>query len=101
MMTIIYTFVRYISSKESIYIAYSLMQMFSLGYVILYSQIFAVNTILQDIAYVFSSCCALVFALSFYEGKIFPIVKSTKELIILTILSNIVIVTSIYHYLLF
>jgi len=100
-MTIIYTFVRYISSKESIYIAYTLMQMLSLTYVILYSQFFILNTVLQDILHVSASFCALIFALSFYEGKFFPYIKSTKELIIVTILLNIVIVTSIYHFMLF
>ena len=44
---------------------------------------------------------AIVFAISFYEGRFIPIVKNYKELIINTILLNIVILTAFYHYILF
>ena len=100
-MTIIYTFIRYIASREIIYISYCFMQIFSLGYITLYSQLFDTNIILQDIFLVFASFSAIVFALSFYEGKFFPPITNTKELIINTILLNIVILTSFYHYILF
>jgi len=101
LMTIIYTLVRYISSKEGIYIYYSLMQIFSLTYIIFYSQLFITNIIGQDILLVCASFCAILFALSFYEGSFFPNIKTTKELIIITILLNLVVVSSIYHYILF
>ena len=100
-MTIIYTFIRFIVSKEMIYIAYSFMQIFSLLYIILYSKIFYNNAIAQDIFLVLASFSAVIFALSFYEGKFFPQITTTKELIINTILLNIVILTSFYHYMLF
>ena len=100
-MTIIYTFIRYVASREIIYIAYCFMQIFSLGYIALYSQLFLTNTIAQDILLVCASFSAVIFALSFYEGKFFPPMTTTKELIINTILFNIVILTSFYHYILF
>ncbi len=100
-MTIIYTFIRYVASREIIYIAYCLMQIFSLGYIALYSQLFFVHTIAQDIFLVLASFSAVIFALSFYEGKFFPTMSTTKELIINTILLNVVILTSFYHYMLF
>lgn len=100
-MTIIYTFIRYIASREFIYITYCFMQIFSLGYIALYSQLFFTHTIAQDILLVCASFAAVIFALSFYEGKFFPTMTTTKELIINTILLNIVILTSFYHYVLF
>jgi len=100
-MTIIYTFIRYIASREIIYISYCFMQIFSLGYIALYSQLFMSNLIAQDILLVCASFSAVVFALSFYEGKFFPTMTTTKELFINTILLNVVILTSFYHYLLF
>jgi len=100
-MTIIYTFIRFIASKEMIYISYCFMQIFSLGYILLYSQLFYTHIIIQDIFLVFASFSAVIFALSFYEGKFFPPITNTKELIINTVLLNIVILTSFYHYVLF
>jgi len=100
-MTIIYTLIRYIASREIIYIAYCFMQIFSLGYIALYSQLFMTNLIAQDIFLVCASFSAIIFALSFYEGKFFPSILTTKALIINTILLNVVILTSFYHYLLF
>ncbi|MDC0932824.1 7TM diverse intracellular signaling domain-containing protein, partial [Arcobacteraceae bacterium] len=101
MMTIIYTFIRYIASREILYLAYCFMQIFSLGYIALYSKLFFTHNIVQDIFLVCASFSAVIFALSFYEGKLFPPLKTTKELIINTILLNIIILTSIYHYMLF
>jgi signal transduction histidine kinase len=100
-MTIIYTFIRFVASKEIIYISYCFMQIFSLGYIALYSQLFFINTIAQDIFLVCASFSAVIFALSFYEGKFFPSMTTTKELFINTILLNVVILTSFYHYMLF
>ena len=77
------------------------MQVFSLGYIALYSQLFFTHQIAQDILLVCASFSAVIFALSFYEGKFFPAMTTTKELIINTILLNIVILTSFYHYVLF
>ena len=77
------------------------MQVFSLGYILFYSQLFYTNLIVQDIFLVFASFSAIVFALSFYEGKFFPPLTNVKELIVNTILLNIVILTSFYHYVLF
>ena len=77
------------------------MQVFSLGYILFYSQLFYTNLIVQDIFLVLASFSAIVFALSFYEGKFFPPLTNVKELIVNTILLNIVILTSFYHYVLF
>ena len=77
------------------------MQIFSLGFIFLYSKLFYDLTVLQDIFLVLASFSAVVFALSFYEGDFFPQIKSKKELIINTILLNIVILTAFYHYVLF
>ena len=100
-MTIIYTLIRYIASRELIYISYCFMQVFSLGYIVLYSNLFYENQIIQYIFLLFATFSAIVFALSFYKGKFLPTIKNSKELIINTILLNIVILTSLYHYILF
>ena len=100
-MTIIYTFIRFVVSLEILYIAYCCMQIFSLGYIVLYSQLFYTHLIAQDMCLVFASLSAIVFGLSFYEGKLFPVISNTRELIINTILLNVVILTSFYHYMLF
>jgi len=100
-MTIIYTFIRYIASREVIYISYCFMQIFSLGFIFLYSKLFYDVMILQDIFLVLASFSAIIFALSFYEGKFFPAITTKKELFINTILLNIVILTAFYHYMLF
>lgn len=100
-MTIIYTFIRYLVSREILYLSYCFMQVFSLGYIVLYSQLFISNIIAQDILLVLASFCAVIFSLSFSEGKFFPTMTTTKELIINTLLLNIVILTSFYHYMLF
>jgi len=100
-MTIIYTFIRYITSKEIIYISYSLMQSFSLGFIILYSEMFYSSKTIQDIFLLLATLSAIVFALSFYKGKFLPTITNTKELLINTLLLNIVILTAFYHYILF
>ncbi len=101
MMTIVYTFIRYIYSKEIIYISYSLMQIFSLCFIVVYSKLFDIAIIYQEVSLILASLSAVVFAIAFYEGKFFPVISNYKELIINTILFNIVILTAFYHYLLF
>lgn len=101
MMTIIYTFIRYLASQEIIYISYCFMQIFSLGFIFLYSKLFYDLIILQDIFLVLASLSAIIFALSFYEGKFSPAITTKKDLFINTILLNIVILTAFYHYILF
>ncbi len=101
MMTIVYTFIRYIYSKEIIYISYSLMQIFSLCFIVVYSKLFDIAIIYQEGSLILASLSAVVFAIAFYEGKFFPVISNYKELIINTILFNIVILTAFYHYLLF
>jgi len=100
-MTIIYTFIRYIISKEIIYISYSLMQVFSLGFIVLYSELFYSSKTIQDIFLILATLSAVVFSLSFYKGKFLPTIKNTKELIVNTLLLNLVILTAFYHYMLF
>lgn len=100
-MTVIYTFIRYIYSKELSYFAYCVLQLFSLFYIFFYSKIFITNILFEDISLLFATLSAVVFAISFYEGRFIPIIKNNKELIINTLFLNLVILTSFYHYLLF
>jgi signal transduction histidine kinase len=100
-MTIIYTFVRYISLKEGVYLAYSIMQAFSLGFIVVYSKLFDFPQIYQEFFLVGASLAAVVFAIGFYEGKFIPSMTSKKELFINTLLLNIVILTAFYHYMVF
>ncbi len=100
-MSIIYTAIRYIYTKELSYIAYSFMQFFSLVFIGFYSKLFISNLLYQDIALLLATLSAVVFAISFYEGRFIPIMKNNKELFINTIFLNLVILTSFYHYLLF
>jgi len=100
-MSIIYTAIRYIYTKELSYIAYSFMQFFSLVFIAFYSKLFITNLLYQDIALLLATLSAVVFAISFYEGRFIPVMKNNKELIINTIFLNLVILTSFYHYLLF
>lgn len=100
-MSIVYTFVRYIYSKEAFYISYCLMQIFSLMYIMEYSQLFIVSNLLKESALLLATLSAILFAISFYEGKFIPKVKNHKELLVNTLLLNIVILTSFYHYVLF
>jgi len=100
-MTIVYTFIRYLYTKEYIYLSYSLMQVFSLIFIFLYSELFIINLFLKELSLLFSSLCAIIFAIGFYEGKFIPKSNTFKELIINTIFLNIVILSSFYHYILF
>jgi len=101
LMTIVYTFIRYIYSKEIFYISYCLMQLFSLIFIASYSGLFEISFLMQEIALIGASLSAVVFAVNFYEGKFFPKITNHKELLFNTFLLNIVILTAFYHFMLF
>ncbi len=101
LMTIVYTLIRYIYSKEIFYISYCFMQIFSLVFIIAYSKLFDISMFIQELSLVAASLSAIVFAVNFYEGKFFPKISNYKELIINTLLLNIAILTAFYHYMLF
>ena len=100
-MTIVYTFIRYIYSKEIFYISYCLMQLFSLLYIVSYSELFSLANYLEEISLLLATLSALVFAVRFYEGKFLPKMKNFKELLISTLILNVIILTAFYHYILF
>ena len=100
-MTIVYTFIRYVYSKEIFYISYCFMQVFSLIYILSYSKLFEINSLIQDVSVVIASISAILFAVTFYEGKFLPKITNYKELITNTLLLNVVILTAFYHYMLF
>lgn len=100
-MTMIYTLIRYIYSKEMFYIAYCFMQLFSLVFIVSYSKLFFQNHVIEQGAITLATLSAVVFSIAFYEGRFFPSIRHIKELIVNTILLNVVILTSFYHYLLF
>ena len=101
MMSIVYALVRYLYSKELIYISYALMQLFSLLYIAAYSELFSLSAMTQDFALLLATLSAAVFAVAFYEGKFTPKITNYKELILNTLLLYIVILTAFYHYVLF
>ncbi|MCT7910029.1 HAMP domain-containing histidine kinase [Arcobacter lacus] len=100
-MTIAYTLIRYIYSKEIFYISYCFMQIFSLVYIIAYSKLYQISYFVQEFSLVLASVFAVIFAVNYYEGKFLPKVSNYKELILNTFLLNIVILTAFYHYILF
>ncbi|CAM4005199.1 sensor histidine kinase [Arcobacter cloacae] len=100
-MTVVYTFVRYLYSKEIFYISYCFMQVFSLLYIVTYSKLFEISFFVQELALVIASLSAVLFAITYYEGKFLPKITNYKELIINTLLLNVVILTAFYHYVLF
>jgi signal transduction histidine kinase len=77
------------------------MQAFSLVYIVAYSKLFDISAFFQELALVAASLSALVFAISFYEGKFFPKMRTFNELLFNTLLFNVVILSSFYHYMLF
>ncbi|MFT5660416.1 MAG: signal transduction histidine kinase [Sulfurimonas sp.] len=101
MMSIFYSFIRYIYSKEIIYICYCFMQVFSLSYIATYSTIFDIPHYIQDFSLILATASAVLFAIAFYEGKFTPDITNYKEFIINTLLLYIVILTVFYHYILF
>ncbi|RXJ75145.1 histidine kinase, partial [Aliarcobacter skirrowii] len=100
-MTIVYTFVRYLYSKEIFYVSYCFMQIFSLIYILAYSNLFEISNLIKEISLVFASLFALFFAINYYDGKFLPKIRNYKELFFNTFLFNIVILTAFYHYILF
>ncbi|MFW3341921.1 ATP-binding protein [Aliarcobacter butzleri] len=100
-MTIAYTLIRYIYSKEIFYISYCFMQIFSLVYIVAYSKIYQISYWVQEFSLVLASIFAVIFAVNYYEGKFLPKVSNYKELILNTFLLNVVILTAFYHYILF
>ncbi|MCG3672998.1 HAMP domain-containing histidine kinase [Aliarcobacter butzleri] len=100
-MTIAYTLIRYIYSKEIFYISYCFMQIFSLLYIVAYSKIYQISYWVQEFSLVLASVFAVIFAVNYYEGKFLPKVSNYKELIFNTFLLNVVILTAFYHYILF
>jgi signal transduction histidine kinase len=75
--------------------------MFSLVFIVIYSEIFQIDSFWSEIALLLATVCAIIFAIGFYEGRFIPKIESQKELIISAIFLNIVISTSFYHYILF
>lgn len=100
-MTIAYTLIRYIYSKEIFYISYCFMQIFSLIYIVAYSKLYQISYFVQEFSLVLASIFAVIFAVNYYEGKFLPKVSNYKELILNTFLLNVVILTAFYHYILF
>ncbi|RBQ30510.1 histidine kinase [Arcobacter sp. FW59] len=101
LMTIIYTFVRYLYSKEVFYISYCFMQIFSLIFIIAHSKLYEISYFYKELFLILASISALIFAISYNDGKFIPKISNYKELFINTFLLNIVILTSFYHYILF
>ena len=100
-MSVLYTFIRYLYSKEIFYISYCFMQIFSLVYIGSYSKLFEISFFIQEMALVTASLSAILFAITYYEGRFLPKITNYKELIINTFLLNVVILTAFYHYVLF
>jgi signal transduction histidine kinase len=100
-MTIVYTFVRYIYSKDIFYISYCLTQFFSLVFIVSSSKLFNIPHLIEEFSLLLATLSSLVFAINFYEGKFFPKLETFKELVINTIILNIIILTAFYHYMLF
>lgn len=100
-MTIVYTFVRYLYSKEFFYINYCFMQICSLTYIVSYSKLYEISYFIQELSLLLASIFAVLFAINYYEGNFLPKISNYKELFLNTFLLNIVILTAFYHYILF
>ncbi len=100
-MTIVYTFIRYIYLRQIFYISYCLMQIFSLIYILAYSGLFNISFGVQQLSLLFATLASVVFAVSFYKGNFLPKMKNIKELFFNTLILNVIILTAFYHYLLF
>lgn len=77
------------------------MQVFSLLYIAVYSNIFGIPHHIQDLFLVLATIGAIVFSIAFYEGKFTPRITTFKELIINTSLLYVVIIMVFYNYILF
>lgn len=100
-MTIFYTLIRGIYSKEYIYLSYALMQIFSLLFIVSRSQIFFINDFLQELSLTFATLFAFAFAVGFYQGNFFPKINNQKELLGYTFIFISLVLTAFYHYMLF
>lgn len=100
-MTIVYTLIRFFYSKEKFYISYSFMQIFSLIFIMIYSELFSIDESFLNITIAFASLSAIFFSISFFEGRFIPTVESFKELLIYTLCIILVLVSAFYHYILF
>ena len=100
-MTIVSTAVRYIYSKDLVYISYCLLQVCSLIYILSYSKMFNFIYIYEDIALLLASIFAIVFSLAYSKGRISLKLNNQKELYIYTIFTSLIISTAFYHYILF
>ncbi|AXH08454.1 histidine kinase [Malaciobacter halophilus] len=101
LMSILFTAIRYIYVKELFYLAYCLMQFFSLIYIVTYSQLFDIPIIIEQISLVFATIFAIAFAFAFFKVELIPTFKTKKELLIFTALLIFVLATVFYHYVLF
>lgn len=77
------------------------MQIFSLIYILAYSNLFEISNLIKEISLILASLFALFFAINYYDGKFLPKIRNYKELFFNTFLFNIVILTAFYHYILF
>ena len=100
-MTIFYTLIRGIYSKEFIYLSYALMQIFSLLFIVSYSQLFFLNDFLQELSLTFATLFAFSFAVGFYQGSFFPKINNQKELWGYTFMFICIVLSAFYHYMLF
>ncbi|SKB73671.1 sensor histidine kinase [Malaciobacter marinus] len=101
LMSILFTAIRYVYLKELFYLAYCLMQIFSLAYIVIYSQFFEIPPIFKEISLGFATIFAIIFAFAFFKVEFIPIFKSIKELMIFTAFLIFVLATVFYHYMLF
>lgn len=100
-MTIVYTLIRGIYSKEYIYLSYALMQIFSLVFIVSRSQLFYINSFLLELSLTFATLFAFAFAVGFYQGSFFPKINNQKELLGYTFIFISIVLTAFYHYILF
>ncbi|WP_419770925.1 MAG: ATP-binding protein [Candidatus Marinarcus sp.] len=100
-MTIFYTMIRYIYTKELIYLTYSVMQICSFIFIIAYSKLFFNVPLIEEISLTFATLFAFAFAVGFYHGDFIPKMQSQTELLIHTFMLIFIILTSFYHYILF
>ena len=77
------------------------MQFFSLLYIATYSELFDIASNFQGLFSTLAVISAVLFSIAFYEGRFTPKITNYKELIINTLLLNIVILIVFYHYILF
>ncbi len=101
LVSIMYTLVRYIYSKELVYISYCVMQTFSLLYFSAYSNLFGIQPKTEDIFLMFAIFAAITFAVAFQDGKFGLKIESQKELLVKTTMLIAVIAVGFYHYMLF